>query len=129
MSEGYTKLYGHRLLNSTLWLECWQARLVFIGMLAMADRKGFVHAPGVRVLARAVNLSVEDTQIGLDVLEAPDPDSRSGAEGGRRVLRDQSGWLVVNYEQYREYRTEKQEADRLRAAEKRARTPADKSAT
>jgi hypothetical protein len=36
------------------------------------------------------------------------------------VLRGESGWLVVNYEKYREFRTERQERHRRYMAERRA---------
>jgi hypothetical protein len=124
MSDGYTKIYGDRLRNSSLWLECWQARLVFIEMLAIADRHGYVTTPSVRVLANALNLSVADVEAGLAVLESPDADSRTDVEQGRRVLRKQGGFFIVNYAYYREFRTERQEQERRRMAEKRAGSPA-----
>ncbi len=114
--SGFVKIYGTKLLDSTLWLECWQARLVFLGMLALADRHGVVDIPGERVLAKRINLPPEDVRVGLGVLMEPDPDSRSPEEGGRRVLPLETGWRIVNYEKYREFRTERQEKARLRAA-------------
>jgi hypothetical protein len=108
VSEGFVKLYGDRLLTSTLWLECWQARLVFVGMLAAADADGVVDMPSVRVLARQLNLSVEDTEVGLGVLEAPDSDSRTPDLEGRRVVREGNVWRIVNHRKYREVRTKAQ---------------------
>lgn len=125
MGDGYVKIYGDRLLNSSLHLERWQPRLLFVEMLAMADRYGWVNTPSERVLAQRANLSLDDTRAGLAVLEAPDPESRTPTDDGRRLVRKQGGWQIVNYEHYRDFRTEKQEADRVRAAEKRARQVAD----
>lgn len=116
MSGGFVKIYGTRLLNSTLWLECWQARLLFISMLSLADKEGVVDIPSIPVLAHAVNLKVKDVEIGLAVLEAVDGSSRTPDEGGRRVIRDEVGWVVVNYELYREMRTKDQEQARQRVA-------------
>ena len=114
--SGFVKIYGTQLLDSTLWMEDWQARLVFVSMLALADQKGFVNIPSVRVLASRLNLPQVEVERGLEVLLAPDKESRSPEEEGRRVLALETGWHVVNYEKYREFRTERQEAARLRVA-------------
>lgn len=111
MSEPFVKIYGAKLLRSTLWLEAPEARLVFLGMLALADWQGYVEAPSGRVLAQALNLPVDYVQRALDVLEAPDPESRSPEHEGRRVLRVAGGWQLVNYQKYRETRSPKQIAD------------------
>jgi len=108
MTQQFVKIYGERLLNSTLWLECWQAKLVFIGMLAAADYEGFVDYPSVAALAHRLNLPISDVEKGLEVLCAADPNSRSKEEGGRRVMRVDAGWKLVNYEKYRESRSRKQ---------------------
>jgi hypothetical protein len=101
----FVKLFGDQLLRSTLW-ECgWQPRLVFIGMLALADDDGEINAPKIETLARLLNLSVADTAAGLAVLEAPDPESRSQEQEGRRVVKDGAVWRLVNYRKYRESRT------------------------
>lgn len=127
--RGFVKIYGDRLLDSTLWLECWQARLVFLGMLAAADSQGVVDIPSVEVLAHRLNLSVPDTRAGLDVLEAPDKNSRSEAEEGRRVVREGDHWRLVNYSKYREFRTSKQEQTRRRVARHRQSEKADTGVT
>lgn len=120
MSDGFVKIYGSKLLKSTLWLESVEARLLFIGMLAEADADGVVDIPSVKALAHRMNMTVEQTESGLAVLESPDPESRTDAMEGRRVVRDGRVWRVVNYDKYREMRTERQEAERLRKARERA---------
>lgn len=114
MGDGYVKIYGDRLRNSSLWLESKETRLVFVEMLAIADFRGWVNTPSVRVLANALNMSVEDTEAALAVLEAPDLESRTETDDGRRLVRSQGGWQIVNYEFYREFRTERQESARAR---------------
>lgn len=106
MSDGFVKIYGHKLLRSTLWDESAAVRIAFIGMLSEADAKGFVRVPSERGLARILNLSADEVREALDVLEAPDGDSSSEEAGGRRILRVQGGWQVVNYTKYREKREE-----------------------
>ena len=124
MGDGFVKLYGDRLLDSTLWLEAPEVRLVFLSMLAVADQGGVIDVPGIRALARKLNLTVEYLEPALEKLMEPDPDSRSEAHEGRRVRkrgRPVVGWQCVNYETYREFRGKKVELARLRQAKKRER--------
>lgn len=120
MSEPFVKIYGSKLLKSTLWMECVEARLLFLGMLAEADEHGVVDIPSVKVLAHRMNMTVEQTERGLAVLEAPDEESRSADDDGRRVVREGRVWRIVNSRKYREMRTENQERDRLRKIRERA---------
>ena len=122
MSQGFVKIYGDRLIRSSLWDEIWQARLVFLGMLALAGPDGLVAVGTIKGLARLLNLPVPDVESGLAVLAAPDPDSGSPDHSGIRVMRvdedDVRGWRIVNYTKYREMRTPRQvkraEAERAR---------------
>jgi len=120
---GFVKIYGNKLITSSLWDARPEARLVFLGMLALADADGVVDIPNIRALSRILNLPTSYVEHGLEVLEAPDPGSRTPDDSGRRVVRDGTKWRMVNYEKYREFRTEKQEANRLRIEAWRKRTP------
>ncbi len=124
MGDGFVKIYGDKLMDSTLWLEPPEVRLVFLSMLAVADENGVIDVPGLRALARKLNLPLEYLEPALERLMEPDPDSRSEAEDGRRVLKRQRpdvGWQCVNYEAYREFRGKKVEQARIRQQRKRAR--------
>lgn len=105
MSTPLVKIYGDLLLNSTLWEESPEARLVFFGMLALADFDGAIQIPLVSTLARILNLPIRYVERGLAVLEAADPHSRSPVEEGRRVLRTHAGWKLTNHSKYRDVRT------------------------
>lgn len=118
---GFVKIYGDKLITSSLWDEIPEARLVFMAMLAIADARGYVDIPNERALARVLNLPEDYVARALAVLMAPDRGSRSPDHEGMRLLRDGSGWRCVNYEKYREYRSPKQEATRQRVAKHRAR--------
>jgi hypothetical protein len=116
--SGYTKLFAS-ILDSTIWQEAAHTRLVWITMLAMADRDGIVEAsvPGLAARAGVERAQCEEA---LAVLLAPDPDSRTPTAEGRRIERVPGGWLLINHELYRhrssaEERREK-EADRKRRA-------------
>src|SRR5438046_349873 len=83
MSGGFVKIYGS-ILHSSVWAEDAETRVLWITMLAMADRRGMVSAalPG---LARAANISLEKCETALQVLSSPDPHSKSKQYGGRRI--------------------------------------------
>lgn len=118
------KIYGDKLLRSSLWLEPMETRFVFIGMLAMADSDGFVDVPNTAVLAHALNIDRETVEKAVAALEAPDPLSRSPELQGRRIVRSGEGWICVNHGKYRKVRTKKQVADANRIAAQRAATKA-----
>lgn len=118
--NGFVKIYGSKLITSSLWDEAPEARLVFLSLLAIADWQGFVDIPNERALARVMNVEISYLEKALAVLMAPDDGSRTPDQEGRRVLREGSGWRVVNYEKYREFRSATQEATRLRVEKHRA---------
>ena len=117
----YVKLFGS-ILASTIWREPPTTRVLWITMLAMADRDGFVEAsvPGLADMAR---LSDDECRRSLAVLSSPDPDSRTKEHEGRRVQETPGGWLILNYETYRDRQTaeEVRERNRLRQERKRDR--------
>lgn len=119
MSGGFVKIYGGKLLRSSLWLESAEVRVLFLGMLAEAGADGVVDIPSTKVLAHRMNLTLEQTERALAVLEAPDDGSRTPDDDGRRVRRVGAAWHVVNYQNYRELQTERQLADAKRQVSKR----------
>lgn len=100
MSGGYTKIFGS-IVASSVWSESDSTRIVWISLLALADRGGEV-AASVPGLARLANVSRDQCEEALRVLSSPDPDDSSGVAEGRRIERVQGGWRVVNYAAYRE---------------------------
>jgi len=120
-SGGFSKLYGERLAESSL-LDCALAtRWVFVFMLSQADSKGRYRCASIRGLARASVVSLEDAELAVAELESPDPNSTTPDDEGRRARRIPGGWQVVNYERYRDFRTEKQIQDAERQKSKRER--------
>ena len=117
----FAKLYCD-ILFSSVWEKSKDTRLLWVTFLAMADQDGVVRAslPG---LARAANLTLEETKVALIPLMAPDPESKSQKEEGRRITRIPDGFLVVNYVDYRNRKTaaERREETRKRVAEHRKR--------
>ncbi len=114
------------ILNSTLWVER-ECREVFItallmampreftepqpqievrtlnptGFVAPAGWYGFVEAAGIGIVRRAM----VDHEAGMSALErlgSEDPESRSKEYGGRRLIRVNGGYLVLNFLKYRD---------------------------
>ena len=95
----YTKLFNS-LLTSTIWAEPAHIRLVWITMLAMADRHGEVAAtiPG---LARMAVVGIEECREAIFRFLAPDYDSRTQDDEGRRIEVIEGGWRLINHAKYR----------------------------
>jgi hypothetical protein len=114
------------ILNSTLWIER-ECREIFITALLMAYPKefeqpiptlkvrnldngdfvvpagwyGFIEAAGVGIVRRAM-VEQDAGMIALEKLSMPDPESRSPEFGGRRMVRVDGGYIVLNYMKYRD---------------------------
>lgn len=97
--NGYTKLFNS-LITSTIWSEDDKTRILWITMLAMADKNGEIQGsiPG---LARIAGISVADTETALAKFLAPDKYSRTSTNEGRRIEIIAGGWWLINHEEYR----------------------------
>lgn len=106
---GYTKLFNS-ILASTIWREGDKVRIVWITLLAMADKNGVAEGsvPGLADFAR---VSIEDVERALEALQAPDKYSRTKEHEGRRIKAIEGGWLLLNHSKYRA----KMNADERRA--------------
>jgi hypothetical protein len=101
MSAGaFTKLCSS-LVTSTIWQESKETKILWITMLAMADRRGIVEGsiPG---LAKMAGLTIPEVEAALEDLYAPDPYSRTKDNEGRRIFTIEGGWAIYNYPKYRE---------------------------
>jgi hypothetical protein len=113
---------------SSLWEGSMIAKpdvqLVFVFLLAHADREGFVNVTHERI-GVLCGLGVERVRAAIDELEAPDTRSRSPEQGGRRLIRLEPhrdwGWQVVNYGRYRAMRDEETRREQSREAMRRLR--------
>src|SRR3990167_7582091 len=119
---GYTKLFNS-ILASTIWRAPDKTRIVWITMLAMSDKDGVVEGsiPGLAYFAR---VSLEDCEVALIELSAPDKYSRSGEYDGRRIEAiDGVGWRLLNHGKYRAKMSEdeRREYNRVKQSEWRER--------
>jgi hypothetical protein len=108
MSSGFVKVYG-AILDSSVWAEPLSTRVVWITMLAMADRHGHVAASSDGISRRA-NVPLKATDHAIEVLAAPDVRSRSSDFEGRRIERVEGGYRILNYKKYRDLQSPAQRA-------------------
>jgi hypothetical protein len=117
--ETFTKLFSS-ITRSSVWLEDDQTRLVWITLLALADRDGYVGA-SVKGLAHMARVPPEKAQEALDKFLAPDPDSRSKDHDGRRLEVTERGWLVLNHGKFRDMRSEDARREYFREQKRKSR--------
>lgn len=110
--ESWNKLLSS-ITDSSVWVYDDQTRIVWITMIAMADRHGFVKAaiPG---LANRARVSVEAAERALEIFKAPDPYSRCKDYDGRRIEDAPGGYLLLSHARIREMRSDEATRERKR---------------
>lgn len=112
----FTSIYQGTLRGDTHGL------VVFTNLLAHADAEGWVDIHP-KAIAEEVGLTVDQVRTAIAALEAPDPESRSPEEEGRRIVRlDEHrdwGWRIVNHAKYRSIRNEEERREQNRLAQQR----------
>lgn len=100
MRHPYTPVFRD-FLTSSMWATDTATRCVWIWFLLMADPEGFVvgTVPGV---AQQAGVTLEQAKAAIDLLESPDPYSSTPELEGRRLVKVQRGWHIVNFVAYRE---------------------------
>ena len=96
--SGYTKLFGS-ILDSTVWKLSLASKVVWVTMMAMADRDGVVEA-SVPGLADRAGVTIEQCETALAAFLAPDRYSRTKDHDGRRIEEIDGGWRLINHEKY-----------------------------
>ena len=146
MREGmsYVKLHVS-ILDSSVWLESSATRIVWLTLMAMADRDGLVKARAPGVTARA-RVTPAECDAAMACFRAPDPHSRTPDNDGRRIVDTREGIQLLNYEAHRDamnaedqarkhaerqarYRGRKARRDALPSTPERHVTPCDASDT
>lgn len=102
----YVKLYSS-IVTSSIWSEDAATCKVWITLLALADRAGFVFG-SPSGLARIAAVPTDEVKSILVKFKEPDPESsdlvRNPSGEGRRILEIDGGWQILNYEHYRDMR-------------------------
>ncbi len=118
----YSKLFSS-LVHSSLWSEPDHIRLLFITLLALADRDGIVY--GSRMGLERAALIDPDASDPWDRLMGPDNDSsdlmRNPDNEGRRIEEIPGGFKIINYTYYRSLRDAEDRKAQNREAQQRHR--------
>jgi len=97
---GFTKLFSS-ITESSIWCESDKTLRVWVAFLARATWHGIVEG-SVPGLAHLCRMDIEDFEVCIKILEAPDQYSRNPENDGRRIESIPGGWQILNYEIYRE---------------------------
>ena len=129
MIEGYTKLFS-TIVSSSLWAEDSDTKVLWITLLALSDANGEIGGsiPG---LAQIAGIPVDSARTAITRFLAPDPDSRTKDNDGRRIEEVDGGWRLLNYKVYREKlsQADQKEQARVRKQRQRERDKRDTSVT
>lgn len=86
----------------------WEAWSLLVFMLVHANEDGLMNIHPAAISAIS-GMPLDSVLMAIQILEAPDPNSRTNAEEGRRIVRADDhrdwGWYIVNYHAYRDYRS------------------------
>lgn len=84
--------------------EDWRALITFQQMIILCDADGRIDMTALAI-SRRTGIPIEHIKAGIQILESPDPSSRTPGEEGRRIiLLDQHrdwGWMIVNHTYYK----------------------------
>ena len=120
----YSKLFT-KILDSSIWLEDSDTRIVWITLLAVMDQDGFCRFASPANIARRARVSPAAAVAAVKKFEAPDPLSPEGENEGRRIERVAGGYIVLNAVKHRRQltreETRKQDAERARRYRERKR--------
>lgn len=98
--NSWTPLWN-RIVDSSIWTEPYQVRVLFLTMLALKDRDHVVRYDAFG-LARRANMKESEVMEAMKVLMAPDKKRIEPQDfDGRRVEAREDGWLILNGEKYR----------------------------
>lgn len=108
----FTKL-DRGILQSSIMAEDPATFKVWIVLLAACDADGIAPVSAVYISSVA-RLSLDMVKVAIARLEAPDPESRSTNDEGRRLRRIDGGFQLINYQVYRARSLREAEAERKR---------------
>lgn len=122
----YAKVF-QQIFDSSI-AEDPELRFTFTDLLILADKNGVVDMTH-EAISRRTNRPLDVIKRTIQLLESPDPRSRSPDDEGRRIRRLDThrewGWLIVNYERFREISSEEQRREKTRERVRRYRQGVD----
>lgn len=123
MSMTFTKLFSS-ITESSIWMQDDHTRIVWIAMLAMADKRGRVWS-SVPGLANRSRVPVESVERAISIFLAPDTYSRTKDNEGRRIEAIDGGWRLLNHQKYRDMRDDESRLEYKRAWDRKNRPKPD----
>lgn len=108
--SGFTKLVPE-IVQSSIWNESSDVRIVWITLLAIKDEHGFVRG-NAQTIARIANVTLKAANTALARFQEPDPSSNTPDNEGRRIAPIPGGWCVLNHSLYRGKTYNEYEAER-----------------
>jgi hypothetical protein len=97
--SGFTKLVPE-IIQSSIWNESSDVRVVWITLLAAKDETGYVRGDA-KTIARMANVPLEAAVEALRKFQEPDESSHTPDNEGRRIGAAPGGWVILNHELYR----------------------------
>lgn len=96
--DTWTPLFSS-IVTSSIWGEPHHVRIVWVTMIALKDRNGFVEA-SVPGLARLAVVSMKECEDAIRRLSGPDQQSKTKTDEGRRIKPVPNGWFVLGHEHF-----------------------------
>ena len=126
----YAKLFTSMYDGTLAMCGPWEALVTFQQILILCDSRGYIDMTP-DAIARRTTIPIDIILKGIEVLESPDPDSRTPDEEGRRIVRLDShrtwGWRVVNHAKFRNIRTADERREYMKNYQKERRSKLSKT--
>ncbi len=107
----------------------WEAIVTFTCMIVLADQEGEVDF-SPEALSAHTSIPLDIIQKGIASLEAPDPQTRTPDEDGRRIVRVSDertwGWRITNYAHYRAMRNAEERREYFKQHKRKQRAASGK---
>lgn len=87
------------ILTSSIWLEPSDIRVVWITLLALANKDGKVKTT-IKKIAEVANVSLEAATLAVQVFSSPDERSRDEENKGKRIEIVEDGIKILNFNKY-----------------------------
>jgi hypothetical protein len=97
----FVKLF-QKMLDSSVWLESDSTVRIWVTLLLSMDSDGFCSFASIENLSRRSRVKPSLAAKAIAILEAPDKNSTTPDDDGRRIERVQGGWIVLNCRKYRD---------------------------
>ncbi len=112
----YAKIFA-QIFDSSL-ADDLDLRHFFMDLLILADSDGVVDMTPSAIAGRT-RYPIDRVRAHLETLEKPDPESRTSDSEGRRIKRLDDhrtwGWVILNYDRFREIASDDQRKEKTRA--------------